>query len=39
MKDRDLALDIQLEELRTAYEKTKSENIKLWDNVDTQNKL
>ena len=38
-KDKDYAMDVQLEELRGGYEKTKAENIKLQDNLDTQNKL
>ena len=38
-KDKQYALDIQLEEIRTADEKAEAENIKLKDNLDTQNKL
>ena len=38
-KDRELALETQNEELRIGYEKVKAENIKLQDNLDTQNKL
>ena len=39
MKDKEYALKVQMEELRSAYEVEKTENIKLKDNVDTQNKL
>ena len=38
-KDREYALEAQNEELRLGYEKLKAENIKLDDNLDTQNKL
>ena len=38
-KDKEYALEIQNEELKLGYEKIKSENIKLQDNLDTQNKL
>ena len=38
-KDRELALETQNEELRIGYEKVKTENIKLQNNLDTQNKL
>ena len=32
-------MEVQLEEVRTGYENTKKENIKLRDNLDTQDKL
>ena len=38
-KDKELAQNIQMEELRRGFEKAKAENIKLQDNLDTQNKL
>ena len=38
-KHKEYALEIQNEELKLGYEKVKSENIKLQDNLDTQNKL
>ena len=38
-KDREYALEAQNEELKLGYEKIKTENIKLQDNLDTQNKL
>ena len=38
-KDREHALEAQNEELKLGYEKVKAENIKLHDNLDTQNKL
>ena len=38
-KDREYALEAQNQELRIGYEKVKTENIKLQDNLDTQNKL
>ena len=38
-KDKEYALDVQVEELRGGYEKAKSENIKLKDTIETQNKL
>ena len=37
--DKEYALKIQLEELRSGYEQTKKENVKLKDNLETQNKL
>ena len=39
VKDKEYALDVQIEELRGGYERTKAENIKLKDNIDDQNKL
>ena len=38
-KDKDLAMETQMEELRIGYDITKKENIKLQDNLETQNKL
>ena len=38
-KDKEYALEIQLEELRVGYEKEKREKMKLQDNLETQNKL
>ena len=38
-KDKEYALEIQMEELRSGYEKTKKENVKFQDNLETQNKL
>ena len=39
MKDKEYALNIQLEELKSAFEAIKTENIKLKDNLEAQNKL
>ena len=39
MKDKEYAVNIQLEELRRGYQTPKSENSKLQDNLKTQNKL
>ena len=38
-KDKEYAVNIQLEELRRGYETTKNENVILQDNLETQNKL
>ena len=39
LKDKQFASDVNTEQIRTVYEQTKAENIKLKDNLDTQNKL
>ena len=38
-KDKEYALDVQMSELKEGYEKAILENVKLKDNLDTQNKL
>ena len=38
-KDKEYAMNVQIEELRNGFERIKAENIKLEDNLDTQNKL
>ena len=38
-KDKDLAKDILVAELRSSYDTTKAENIKLSDSLETQQKL
>jgi hypothetical protein len=38
-KDKEYALDVQIGELWGGYERTKAENIKLKDNIETRNKL
>ena len=39
IKDKEYAMEIQIEELRNGFERVKGENVKLQDNLDTQNKL
>ena len=38
-KDKEYAQDVLISELRTNYDATKTENIKLKDDLETQNKL
>ena len=38
-KDKQFAQDVQIAELRTNYDSVKAENIKIKDNLETQNKL
>ena len=38
-KDKEYAQDVLISELRTSYDATKTENIKLEDDLETQNKL
>ena len=38
-KDKEYAMDVQIAELREGYEKATADNIKLQDDLSTQNKL
>ena len=38
-KDKQFAQDVQIAELRTNYDSVKAENVKIKDNLETQNKL